>query len=46
MAKWKTVSKKKAVKEEPKEFYIDPVTGYKVQVCKPAPAPKLRTANC
>lgn len=47
MAKWKTVSKKAtSKKEEVKEYYIDPVTGYKIQLCKPGPATKLRTANC
>lgn len=56
MAKWKTTTKaeleRKATKGSkarattPAEFYIDPVTGYKITVCKPVASPKLRTANC
>lgn len=46
MAKWKTISKKKVSKPAPAETYIDPVTGYKITVCKPVAAPKIRTANC
>jgi len=48
MAKWKTITPKKTSKKQEAEkvYVIDPVTGYKIQMCKPGPAPKLRTANC
>ena len=48
MAKWKTITPKKATKKETEQkvYVIDPVTGYKIEMCKPGPQPKLRTANC
>lgn len=46
MAKWKKVAKKESKKAEPMEFYIDPVSGLKIQVCKPMPDPKKVTARC